>query len=92
MEDVSENLVITIWDEVDEVLPHTPYVDRDGLYGDLEQLVFRYGAISTGNQLGAGSTEFFFSLPSDKIASLKIALQQNLDPLVWEHMEVEGML
>mgnify|MGYP001131954855 CR=1 FL=1 len=89
MANTTKNLVLTIAEEANDILPQTAHKDSEGLEALLEQLLAQHGAVSTGNQYGAGSTEYFFSVAADQIENLQSALKHDIDPCVSKNIEVQ---
>ena len=66
-----ENFVISICDGIDKI------IDRNKYESTLEEIIIKkYKGLSTGNQFGAGSVEYFFAIKPNLVKKLKHELDQ----------------
>jgi hypothetical protein len=84
-ENQEENFTIIIDDEVEDALKQTTFQNREGLEKHLQTLFNEFNAISTGNQYGAGSTEYFFYVEPGKLQYLQNAIESSMNKEGLQH-------
>jgi hypothetical protein len=73
-----ENFMVMIRNDIDDFLKHTSFQNRQGFNAVLQSLLNQYNAISTGDQYGAGTSEYFFYVQPDKVQHLEKAIELTL--------------
>jgi len=71
-----ENFVVTVCDDINKIISHNKYE------AELKKIIIKkYKGLSTGNQFGAGTTEYFFAVEPKLINNLTHELNKLNDML-----------
>lgn len=87
---MSENASLVIPEDVEKLLAKTSFRDDDGFSSYLGKLFGEFEVVSTGNQYGGGSIEYFFCVDPERLPQLKEKLESRMkEEGLEEHIYIE---